>query len=157
MKKNEQARSAYQSCCLFVGQIMHISYLSMSVMRVFQDHDYEVKMCVEPTLAWHNHMKWGTAKQSFSSDFEIWTGNIFSDLHLLLRSPFHMVEKHCLGDRTELKNYSDGTHTSTLDGELSGDCDTYEGIREVGAGKESLRTVLKLWKQDFTSTSLSTN
>lgn len=68
-----------------------------------------------------------------------------------------MVEKHCLGDRTELKNYSDGTHTSTLDGELSGDCDTYERIREVGAGKESLRTVLKLWKQDFTSTSLSTN
>lgn len=71
-----------------------------------------------------------------------------------------MVEKHCLGERTELKNYSDGrvpvdTHTTTLDSELSGDCDTYERIREMGAGKESLKrwTVLKLWKQDSTSTS----
>lgn len=74
-----------------------------------------------------------------------------------------MVQEHCLGESTELKNYSDGhmpvdIQTSTLDSELSDDCGTYERIREMGAGKESLkRTVLKLWKQDSTSTSLSTN
>lgn len=47
------------SVTLMVYRIDHtyVSHLSMSVTVILQDGDYEVKMCMVPTLVWQNFMK----------------------------------------------------------------------------------------------------